>query len=215
MRLLAFDRSLLSARMRAQAHAFGEAGPHRGAASLLAAFDDELATVTGVAALTWSDRPRRARTAAPDPSLPALDPSQQLLLCEPLRTADPAVRNAVLELLAAAFAGGDEGNAWSSELRVRLCTAAVPVHLRDRWRAGLGLAPPDAVAPGHHRAGMRLVERAFGDGRHAQPVVLADLSPLSRREAVHVLTAALAVRTALRHAGELPAIVTTTASVAA
>ncbi len=206
MRLLAHDRSLLAARMRAQGHAFGEGTGHQRAAMLLASFDDELATVTGTTPLPWRDRPPRGHARVPDVALPALDPSQQLLLCEPLRTADPAVRGVVMELLIAAFADADEGgNAWSTDLRIRLCTAAIPMHLRARWRAGLGLAPPDAVAPGDHRAGMRLVEQAFGDGAHARTVTLASIAPLQHREAVHVLTAALAVRVALRHAGELPA----------
>jgi hypothetical protein len=166
----------------------------------LDAFDRELAIVTGVALPRWP-KMRPVALAAAGPELSALDPAQVLLLCGRLGQRSAATRAAIESLLAAAFGGHDAE--WSSEMRARLCTDVIPESLRPRWRAGLGLAPPDAVAPGVHRGGMRMLEAAL-DGAEVRAVHEEVFAPLSSAAALDLLMTALVVRAALRCAGDLP-----------
>ena len=112
-----------------------------------------------------------------------------------------ATRAAIETLLAAAFGGHD--TEWSSEMRARLCTDAFPEHLRPRWRAGLGLCPPDSVAPGAHHGGIRMLQAVLA-GAEPQAIDAELFAPLRASAAIDLLMTALTIRAALRCAGELP-----------
>lgn len=190
----------LSALVRARSFAAGEAA----ATAELDALDRELAIVTGLAAPRW---PMRLRASAPPkiaPDLPALDPSQVLLVCGGLPRATARTRAAIEPLLAAAF-GGQETE-WSADMRARLCTAVFPDALRARWRAGLGLSPPDAVAPGAHHGGIRMLASAL-HGTEVRAVDEEAFAPLRTPAAIDLLMTALSIRAALRCSGDLPRVV--------
>jgi hypothetical protein len=187
----------LSALVRARSFAAGDAT----ATAELDAIDHELAIVTGVASARW---PTRLRASAPPkigPDLQALDPSQVLVVCAGLRRVSDRTRAAIESLLAAAF-GGHETE-WSADMRARLCTSVFPEALRPRWRAGLGLSPPDAVAPGAHHGGIRMLAAAL----HGTDVRASDeeaFAPLRVPAAIDLLMTALSLRAALRCSGDLP-----------
>ncbi len=189
----------LAALVRARAFAVGDAE----AALELDAIEHELATVTGVAPSRWPTRLRACPPARTAPELPALDPAHFLLLCGRQAGSSPRTRAAVEQLLLAAF-GGYESQ-WSAEMRARLCTVAIPEPLQPRWRAGLGLSPPDAVAPGVHQGGIRMLAAVLG-GDEVRPVGEEVFAPLSAGAAIDLLMTALVIRAALRCAGDLPRV---------
>ncbi|HWB76332.1 MAG TPA: hypothetical protein VG755_15285 [Nannocystaceae bacterium] len=185
-----------------RARSFAAADPI--ATATLDAIDRELALVTGVAEPRW---PTRLRTSAPPkigPDLQALDPSQVLVVCAGLRRASDRTRAAIESLLAASF-GGHESE-WSADMRARLCTSVFPDALRPRWRAGLGLSPPDAVAPGAHHGGIRMLAAAL-EGTDVRAVDEVAFAPLRTSAAIDLLMTALSIRAALRCSGDLPRVV--------
>ncbi len=176
------------------------AGDDPRARALLDGFEGELATVLGTASVAW---PRRLRAIAPDSrglELSALDPSQQLLLQISGVTGSTREHSAIMCLLAAAFGPRDEPPR-AAELRSRLCTLALTPVARERWRAGFGLMPPDAVAPGEHHGAMRLLRHAFDDDGTVQPVDPTMCDPMLPEAALDVLLSGLAARAGLRRVG--------------
>jgi hypothetical protein len=169
--------------------------------ALLGRFEMELATALGVATMRW---PRRQRSiTAPTAmamDLPALDPSQQLMLAlDP--TATPTRDHAVIStLVSAAFAPREE-SPHAAELRARVCSLAVTPPARERWRSGFGLMPPDDVAPGEHHGAMRLLQRAFADDGTVAAVAPSMCAPMRPEAALDVLLCGLSVRAGLRRAG--------------
>lgn len=141
-------------------YAHAVAGDDLHARSQLARFEGELASALGVAPLVWPSRQRNILPVATAPELPALDPSQQLMLA--LEGKPSRERSVISVLVHAAFAPREE-SPHAAELRARLCSLAVTPPARDRWRSGFGLMPPDNVAPGEHHGAMRLLHRAFAD----------------------------------------------------
>ena len=181
-------------------HAHATAGDDRCARALLARFEGELATALGIAPLVWPSRRRSMAPMATAPDLPALDPSQQLLLAVEAGS-KPSRDHAVISvLLHAAFAPREE-SPHAAELRARLCSLAVTPSARDRWRAGFGLMPPDSVAPGEHHGALRLLQRAFADDGTVSAVDASMCAPMRPERALDVLLCGLAVRAGLRRAG--------------
>lgn len=174
------------------------AGTDARAEAILDVFERELATALGMGAPHWPARLRRTAPAPHGIDMPALDPSQQLLLG--VGHDDTRDDAAILFLLEAAFGPRSE-SPHAAELRARVCSLAVTPTARERWRAGFGLMPPDAVAPGEHHGAMRLLQRAFGEDGRVYPVDASMCAPMRPEAALDVLLAGLAVRAALRRSG--------------
>ncbi len=178
--------------VRAHAVATGEPG----ALALLQTFEAELGAATGLTPPRW---PSRLRPAHPLAQLvtPALDPSQLLMLGAGQSSRTAADEGAVAVLLDAAF-GAREESPHTAELRARVCSLAIPSGARERWRAGFGLMPPDAVVPGEHLGAMRLLQAAFADDGSVRAVDPTVSAPMRPESALDVLLSGLAVRAALR-----------------
>jgi hypothetical protein len=181
-------------------HAHALAGGDPQARGLLARFEHELAIATGTAPLSWPARVRSVPPVLTMPDLPALDPSQQLML-DALPGGKPSRDRAVISVLVhAAFAPREE-SPHAAELRARLCSLALTPAARERWRSGFGLMPPDAVAPGEHHGAMRLLSHAFADDGTVATVDPSMCAPMRPERALDVLLCGLAVRAGLRRTG--------------
>lgn len=120
--------------------------------------------------------------------LPALDPSQQLWFRD---------RGGALELLLGAAFGARDESPRAAELRARICTHALPADVRERFRQGFGLMPPDAVVPGDHHDAIRLLQQAFADDGTVAPASLGAPEPAAHATLVDVLACAVVLRAAL------------------
>jgi hypothetical protein len=183
LRAIATSQRWLAAWLRARAHV-------RRAPAGVATLDRlerELAIVMSVQAPHWP----ALRGGAMPPvvaDLPALDPSQQLWFRD---------RGGALEVLLAAAFGPRDESPRAAELRARICTHALPIAVRERFRQGFGLMPPDAVVPGDHHDAIRLLQQAFADDGSVAPASIGALQPAAHEALVDVLACAVVLRAAL------------------
>lgn len=208
-----------------RAHAI--AAHDRVAAALLATLEHELATILGEPMPRWprvfTRRPGwRHSGAAPidlDPvtlPLPCLDPTQHLLLTGGMGYASGATRNAIATLLDAAFGPGRvEGDLerLDDDIRAEALGHVLPLGLRVRWNAALGLSPPALFDAIFRTRAIELVTLAFPDELGCAAIAFDRVGALDPGGAVDLIMSALAIRAALRGNGslELPTQPTRTA----
>ncbi len=156
----------------------------------LDALEAELAIILGLPTAQWPTRRRPCSPPATASDLPALDPSQQLWFLS---------RGGAMEVLLGAAFGPRDESPRAAELRARVCSHAVPSARRERWLAGFGLMPPDAVAPGDHHLAIGMLQRAFaGDDDRPRALAPASVAALEPAVTIDLLLCALTLRAALR-----------------